>query len=408
MSYPMQKIGDLEENGVASIQTGPFGTQLKASDYQPDGIPVINVRNIGYGNLRAEKLEFVNEAMAERLSVHVLSDQDIVFGRKGAVDRHLFVSNGHSGWVQGSDCIRLRLDKNRINPRFVSYSFLSSRHKEWMLKQCASKATMASLNQDVIRRIEFRLPNRCQQDAIVSILSAYDDLIENNRRRIALLEDAARLLYREWFVHFRFPGHEHAKFIDGLPQGWRHRTLGDVAETNRDSYRAKELPEQINYIDIASVSRGRINETTTMSAADAPGRARRKVRDGDTIWSNVRPNLRAYALILSPGELDVVSTGFTVLTPTVVPFTWLYMLVTTDHFVSHLVNHATGAGYPAVRPDDFERAEIILPPSPLLDHFDQATEANFRQIRTLEQQNQKLAQARDLLLPRLMSGELAV
>lgn len=138
------------------------------------------------------------------------------------------------------------------------------------------------------------------------------------------------------------------------------------------------------------------------------GRARRKARDGDVIWSNVRPNLRSYALILDPDDVDVVSTGFTVLSASSVPFTWLYMFVTTDSFVGHLINHATGAGYPAVRPDDFERAEVMLPPKMLLDHFHEATEPNFRLIRKLDQQNQKLAQARDLLLPRLMNGEIAV
>lgn len=407
MSYPVRKIGELEEEGVADIQTGPFGTQLKASDYSTEGVPVINVRNIGYGELRPEKLEFVPEATAERLSVHVLAEQDIVFGRKGAVDRHLFVANGHSGWVQGSDCIRLRLDGRKINPRFVSYAFLSQRHKEWMLQQCGNKATMASLNQDVIRRIELRLPKREQQDEIVSILSAYDDLIENNRRRIALLEEAAQTLYREWFVYFRFPGHEHVKIIDGIPDGWERRTLGTIAETNHESYGARELPDEINYIDISSVTRGRITSKALIRAAEAPGRARRKARDGDIIWSNVRPNLRAYALILEPEENDVFSTGFTVLTAKKVPFTWLYQFVTTDSFVGHLVNHATGAGYPAVRPDDFERAILVVPSKALLAYFHEATEPNFRLIAKLNLQNAKLAQARDLLLPRLMNGEIA-
>ena len=144
------------------------------------------------------------------------------------------------------------------------------------------------------------------------------------------------------------------------------------------------------------------------SPAEAPGRARRKAKAGDVIWSNVRPNLRAYALILDPEESDVFSTGFTVLTPQLVPFTWLYMFVTTDTFVGHLVNHATGAGYPAVRPDDFERAALLLPPKSLLSLFHEATEPNFRLTSKLDHQNQKLAQARDLLLPRLMNGEIAV
>lgn len=296
-------------------------------------------------------------------------------------------------------------DPVRADTRFIKYLFDS--HLKLKFRSFTQGAAQDNLSQEKLLSIKFLVPELRIQKRIADILSAYDDLIENNRRRIALLEDAARMLYREWFVHFRFPGHEHVKIIDGLPDGWERRTLGEVAATNRESYGAKELPAEIDYIDISSVARGRIDVKTRMAAADAPGRARRKVRDGDVIWSNVRPNLRAYALILDPDDLDVVSTGFTVLSASSVPFTWLYMSVTTDCFVGHLVNHATGAGYPAVRPDDFGRAEMALPPKPLLDHFHAAVEPHFRLTKKLDQQNQKLAQARDLLLPRLMSGEIA-
>jgi hypothetical protein len=100
-------IGDFVEKGMVDIQTGPFGTQLKASYYTEEGTPVINVRNIGYGDLRPDKLEYVPEDIADRLSVHLLCEGDIVFGRKGAVDRHILISNSQNGWMQGSDCIRL-------------------------------------------------------------------------------------------------------------------------------------------------------------------------------------------------------------------------------------------------------------------------------------------------------------
>ena len=297
-------------------------------------------------------------------------------------------------------------DQEKADTRFVKYLFdavLQVRFQSF-----TQGAAQDNLSQAKLLSIKFPVPKLAFQKKITDILSAYDDLIDNNQRRIALSEEAARLLYREWFVQFRFPGHEHVKITDGLPEGWGWRTLGDIAETNKKSYQAKELPDEINYIDISSVARGRVVSKTRIPAREAPGRARRRIRKGDTIWSNVRPNLRAYALILEPEELDVVSTGFTVLTATRVPYTWLYMFVTTDNFVGHLVNHATGAGYPAVRPDDFERAALPLPPRVLLDQFHEAAEPYFRLACKLDQQNQKLAQARDLVLPRLMNGEIAV
>lgn len=291
------------------------------------------------------------------------------------------------------------------DPKFLYYLLCRNVDR---VKGLGGGAATPIVNKSKFENVEFLVLPFRQQQAASAILSAYDDLIENSRRRIALLEEAARILYREWFVQFRFPGHEHVKTIEGIPEGWERRTLGSVAKANVESYSTKELPEAINYIDISSVARGRIISRSAMSAAEAPGRARRKVRDGDIIWSNVRPNLRAYALVLEPAENDVFSTGFTVLAADAVPYTWLYQFVTTDNFVGHLVNHATGVGYPAVRPDDFERAVAIVPPRKLLELYHDATEENFRLISKLEAQNEKLAEVRDLLLPRLMTGEIAV
>ena len=296
-------------------------------------------------------------------------------------------------------------DQEKADTRFVKYLFDAVLKVQF--QSFTQGAAQDNLSQTKLFSIKFPVPELAVQKKIADTLSAYDDLIENNLRRIALLEEAARLLYREWFVHFRFPGHELVEITDGLPEGWERRTLGDIAETNSESYRARELPDEINYIDIASVAQGGVSKTR-LQASEAPGRARRRIRDGDIIWSNVRPNLRGYALMLDPDDLDVVSTGFTVLTAIEVPFTWLYMFVTTDNFVGHLVNHATGVGYPAVRPEDFERAGLSTPPRKLLDYFHEAAEPNLRFICKLNLQNQKLAQARDLLLPRLMNGEVAV
>jgi type I restriction enzyme S subunit len=157
-------LGDFVENGMVDIQTGPFGTQLKASDYTEDGTPVINVRNIGYGDLRPDKLEYVPEEITDRLSVHLLREGDIVFGRKGAVDRHILVSSSQNGWMQGSDCIRMRSLSDEVCPVLLTFAFREPSHHEWMLTQCGNKATMASLNQGVISRIPAIVPSKILQD----------------------------------------------------------------------------------------------------------------------------------------------------------------------------------------------------------------------------------------------------
>jgi type I restriction enzyme S subunit len=351
---------------------------------------------------------FISESTHEKLKRSILEEDDVLLTIAGAqVGRCGIVRREHLPANTNQAVGIIRVDRNKAHPRFVYY-FFKNPNTFKMCQGIGGQAAQPNINLTVLKGFDIPLPNPRVQKSIAEVLTAYDDLIENNLRRIALLEEFARALYREWFIYLRFPGHEHAKSIDGVLSGWEPTTLGHVAVTNRESYSAKELPEQINYVDISSVSQGRVISKTTLSAIEAPGRARRKVQDGDIIWSNVRPNLKAYALILQPDESDVFSTGFTVLSGEKVPFSWLYLFVTTDNFVGYLVNHATGAGYPAVRPDDFERAAVVLPPEDLLKHFHEATEPSFRLISKLDQQNRKLAQARDLLLPRLMNGEIAV
>lgn len=178
----MIKLGELVASSEAIIKTGPFGTQLKAAEYIDNGTPVLNVKNLGYGSVVSNKLDMVGQATLERLEAHVLHTGDIVFGRKGAVDRHAFVGEAEDGWMQGSDCIRLRINSQRINSRYLSYYFLTSRHKAFMIGMCSHGTTMASLNQKILEQIEVPIPDISVQNKIVSVLSAIDDRISVNSK----------------------------------------------------------------------------------------------------------------------------------------------------------------------------------------------------------------------------------
>lgn len=296
--------------------------------------------------------------------------------------------------------------KKGVNWRFIYYIFKYFFERRFL--GGTTGAAIPYITKPVITDFEFLIPEKEDvQNKITSTLSAYDDLIENNQRRMKLLEESARLLYREWFVHLRFPGHEHTKIIDGVPEGWEKKLLEELAEINRDS-----LPGSydgvIEYVDISSVDPGKITETTILHFQDAPSRARRIVQHGDIIWSCVRPNRRSHAVIWNPSENLIASTGFAVITPQSTPTSFTYYSTTTDAFVSYLGNRARGAAYPAVTAKDFQKAEILIPKPNLLDLFDETIEPMFYQIDNLLRQNQKLREARDLLLPRLMSGEITV
>ena len=300
-------------------------------------------------------------------------------------------------------------DPDKADVRFIKYYMEILKLR---MQNVSHGATQDNLSVDKLLSFDFLVPPLPVQQRIAGILSAYDELIENSQWRVKILESMARALYREWFVHFRFPGHENhprvASPLGEIPQGWEVKKLSVVAEVNRAQINARSAPEELHYIDISSVSPGQIDGITTYAFADAPGRARRIVQHGDVLWSCVRPNRRSHAQVMHPEPDTIASTGFAVLTATKVPFTFLYFATTTDDFVAYLTNNATGAAYPAVTASTFEKAELLVPPAPLLKKFGGATIPMAEEIHTLQRQIQNLRRTRDLLLPRLLSGQIDV
>jgi type I restriction enzyme S subunit len=193
-----------------------------------------------------------------------------------------------------------------------------------------------------------------------------------------------------------------------IPEGWKLKKLEEIANINELSIKNGEMPPEINYIDISSVTTGKIDEIKSIAFADAPSRARRVVKNGDIIWSTVRPNRKSFSIILNPLTNLIVSTGFAVITARNMPYTYLYHALTTDDFVSYLTNNATGAAYPAVNTNDFKNANILVPPDVFLNQFHNIVSNIFNLKQNLLDKNQNLRKTRDLLLPQLISGEIDV
>lgn len=408
MKWEKCSIGALVDRGDASIQTGPFGTQLKAKDYVSSGTPVINVRNIGFGQLRDEKLEYVGSSTAEKLAMHLLQPGDIVFGRKGAVERHLYVDQEQQNWMQGSDCIRLRFLDKSLESHFVSYCFLSVEHQQWMLTQAGNKATMASLNQDIIRRIQLWLPPVTVQKKIIDVLKTYDDLIENNRRRIALLEESARLLYQEWFVRLRFPGCEHTRIVDGVPEGWEKTFATEVIDFDPPTKVAKDRENW--FVEMSCLSGG------SMVIADVVkrfGNSGSKFQNGDTLFARITPCLEngktGYVNFLPDDDVGVGSTEFIVMRGTRVSPEFVYCFARSRYVREKAIKSMIGAsGRQRVQKSCFNDILVPLPHKRIAQQFDEIVRPLFSQIRALDKQNIYAKQARDLLLPKLMSGEVMV
>ena len=294
-----------------------------------------------------------------------------------------------------------------LDYRYLYYWFLLA-GKTGGLEQYFTGATIKHMPGQKLKSVVIDKPPIEIQRSIADVLSSYDDLIENNQKQIKLLEEAAQRLYKEWFVDLRFPGHENTKITDGIPEGWRMAVLSEIASVNKESI-SKQYPyDYVDYIDIGAVSKGQINSVTRLSTKDAPGRAKRIAFDGDVLWGMVRPNLKSYALVFHPKETSVFSTGFAILHAEKVPFSFLYCHVTQDEFVSYLINCTNGAAYPAVKPSHFENAVLLVPTDMVLSKFHSLVGQMFRQAEILEQKNQQAIEARDRLLPKLMSGEIEV
>ena len=327
----------------------------------------------------------------------------VVTGRYGTLGEVFYVSDDF--WPLNTALYVVDFKGN--DPRFVSF---------WLRLQGLGSQNAAGavpgVNRNHLHQLEVRVPDVTTQSLLASIFAIYDDLIENNTRRIAILEEMARRIFEEWFVHFRAPGCEGLPLVESelgpIPAGWKALPLAGVATVNPEQIASRSPPASINYIDIASVSPGSIDAVVSMDFAEAPGRARRIVRHGDVIWSSVRPNRRSFALVAHPLSDTIASTGFAVLRAGEVPWAYLYCATTTQGFADYLTNHATGSAYPAVKADDFEKAVILVPPRCVLAQFAKLAEPAFLLGQTLRGQNRNLRAQRDLLLPKLISGEIEV
>jgi type I restriction enzyme S subunit len=375
------------------------------------GIRLVTAKVVKAGRINEEPSEFIAEDYFDEWMRRGLPElHDTVITSEAPLGEVGLIRTG-GRIALGQRVILLRPDPAKMDKRYL-HQVLQTGLVQGRLHARATGTTVLGIKQSELRRVELPCPPIETQRRIGSILGTYDDLIEVNRRRIRVLEEMARGLFEEWFVRFRFPGHEAVEIIetpDGrLPRGWAFQRLGSVAAINANTMQPAAAPEEIGYIDIASVSPGEVDNVSRMPLSEAPGRARRLVKDGSILWSNVRPSRRSHAVLFDPAPEIIASTGFTVLDAQETSCAYLYHWVTTDDFVGYLVGNATGAAYPAVTASTFQRAHVLLPPDDLVDRYSLVAEAMMRQAHTLRQTNSVLAASRDLLLPRLISGQLTV
>jgi type I restriction enzyme, S subunit len=405
MSWQASTLGELAKRDGGLIQTGPFGSQLHQAEYETEGIPVVMPKDIADGRISSESVARVSEQTATRLQRHKLKPRSIVLPRRGEVTKRAYIRDEQDGWLCGTGCLKIELHGRYLVPEYLYYFMEQGHVTKWLL-QHAVGTTMLNLSTSIVSALPIRYPSTVVQMAIAETLASYDGLIENNRRRMALLEESARLLYREWFVHLRFPGYEHTPVANGVPQGWERKTLGDLCSEIRDMVLPDALESDTPYIGLEHIPRRSIslNDWGTVEQVTS---SKSRFKTGEIIFGKIRPYFHKVGVAFVDG---VASSDAIVVRPTADVLRGLVLLtMSSDEFVAVTSQQMKeGSKMPRADWKQMKAYSVPLPPSGLLSNFDEVIQPIVEQLKSISFANQKLRKARDLLLPRLMSGELAV
>jgi type I restriction enzyme S subunit len=300
-------------------------------------------------------------------------------------------------------CCAMVADPQKCHFLYLFYALKYHRHE---LLQLVVAGAQRNLSTGIIRNFRITSHPLPVQQRILETLSAYDDLIENNRRRIALLEKAARLLYEEWFVRLRFPGHEHTRIANGTPHGWERKPLNAICPDLREAANPADLDASTPYIGLEHMPRRSIT-LNEWGRADEVTSTKLRFKSGDILFGKIRPYFHKVGFALTDG---VASSDAIVLRPVAECFHGFALLtVSSDWFVTVVSKTAKeGSKMPRADWNLMEQHQILVPPHSILLALQETVVPILEQLRTLSFTNQKLRAARDLLLPRLMSGAIAV
>ncbi len=393
MRWPLVKIESLKAETRNALVGGPFGSDLSTRHYVEEGVPVIRGANLPDDqSFRDDDFVFVSEEKADLLAANNAYPGDVIFTQRGTLGQVGVIpaDSRFPRYVVSQSQMKLTVNQAKADSRFVYYFF---RHPQTVqaVKNRAITSGVPHINLGILREFEMPLPPVGAQHEIVSTLSAYDEL----------MEESARLLYREWFVRLRFPGHEHARLTHGIPQGWEKKplcelvevTMGQSPESKFYNETGDGLPFHQGVADFGDrFVTNRIYTTALNRIANA----------GDILCS-VRAPVGRLNITL---DKIVIGRGLAALRSRSGNQSFLLHQLRTHFFKEDLIG--SGAIFASVTKTEFGNQMMLTPPSRFIQEFEDFSRPIDDQLRVLHLQNQKLRAARDLLLPRLMSGEMAV
>ncbi len=380
---------------IATIQTGPFGSQLHQKDYVSIGTPIITVEHLGEDRISRNNLPSITDADKQRLSKYWLEEGDTVFSRVGSVDRASYVHKEEEGWLFSGRCLRVKPDKNKVNPRFLSFLLRSPRFTGY-IKSVAVGATMPSINTKILYTSPILLPSRQQQDLTAEILDTIETKIELNRKMNETLEQMGQALFRHYFIN-----NTNSSMWMRRPLSYQFEILsGGTPKTSISSYWDGDIP--------------------WFSVVDAPNNSdlftvhtqKNITRDG--LQNSATKLIPRYTTIISArgtvGKLAIAGQEMTMNQSCYAlkcntPF---YGYMTISNSITNIKANTHGSVFDTITRDTFEQLKSPVPPNELINEYEKCVQPIFLHILKNVRENHTLTDMRDKLLPKLISGELEI
>lgn len=382
-----------------------------ADRYVEDGIPFLRSQNIKPFRVDTEGVLRIGPDFHAKLSKSELRHGDVAIVRTGYPGTAAVVPRE----LDGCNCADLVIitPGEGLNPHMLA-AVMNSTWGQSAVGGHLVGAAQQHFNVGSAKALRLRLPDRGAQDRIAEILCALNDLIENNRRRVEVLEEIARAIYREWFVHFRFPGHEDVTFVDSdlgpIPEGWVMESLGAIATTHRQTIQPKREPDTtFSHYSIPAFDDGRL---PVKERGEAIRSAKFVVDSAAVMVSKLNPRIpRTWFVEPVPGSRSVASTEFVILRPSVGrTLEWIYLTATSPAFEERLkqLSGGTSGSHQRLRPDEMLAVPVLDPGRGLVARASDTVRPGLELARRLELLTDRLATARDLLLPKLVTGQIDV
>ena len=397
------KLGD-----VATVQTGPFGSQLHQADYVNDGTPIITVEHLGENRILHSNLPRVTDEDRIRLRKYWLQEGDIVFSRVGSVDRRAYVKDLEDGWLFSGRCLRVRPINEFTDGKYLSYFFGLEEFKT-RIRAVAVGATMPSLNTSIMSNIEVRLPNIETQKEIAQILSSLDDKIELNLQMNQTLEAMAQAIFKEWFVNFNFPGFD-GELVDGLPKGWNRCLIKDFGKIVCGKTPSKAVKEYFGgeymFIKIPDMH----NSVFIIETTDSLTEEGLNSQSNKTIppFSICVSSIATVGLVCINPEPCQTNQQINSIVPKNKDSRYFLYFLTTSMKDTFLATASGGTATLNMNTSQFSNIGAFMPGEDILKEFDVIVSPIMEKILENEYNIKSLTQTRDTLLPKLMSGQLEV